>query len=62
MSTMERFNNFLREVRVEAKKVTWPTRQELQESTVVVLITVAIISVFIFLVDRVVGQIVTRIL
>ena len=29
MSTMERFNNFLKEVRVEARKVTWPTREEL---------------------------------
>jgi len=62
MSSMERLTNFLHEVRVEARKVTWPTREELQEATVVVLVTVAIISVFIAVVDRVVGMAVTKLL
>jgi preprotein translocase subunit SecE len=42
---------FLREVRVELKKVTWPTRKETVASTSVVLITVVIISFFLGLVD-----------
>lgn len=62
MSTMERLNGFLKEVRVEAHKVTWPTRGELWESTMVVLVTVAIISMFIFVVDRIVGWIITSLL
>jgi len=62
MSQMQRLNNFLKEVRVEARKVTWPTREELVESTTVVLVTVAIISVFIFVVDQIVGRLVTLIL
>ncbi len=62
MATMERFNGFLREVRVEVRKVTWPSKGELWESTIVVLVTVAIISMFIFVVDRVVGLAVTKIL
>jgi preprotein translocase subunit SecE len=62
MSTMERFNSFLREVRVEARKVTWPSRGELWESTLVVLVTVAIISCFIAVVDRAVSMLVTLIL
>jgi preprotein translocase subunit SecE len=62
MATIERFNGFLKEVRVEVRKVTWPSKGELWESTVVVLVTVAIISLFIFVVDRVVGTIVTKIL
>ena len=42
--------------------MTWPTRAELYESTMVVLVTVAIISTFIALVDRLVGGLVTRML
>jgi preprotein translocase subunit SecE len=42
---------FLREVRVELKKVVWPTRKQTLGSTVVVLILTLIISVFLGLVD-----------
>lgn len=62
MAWRERANNFLRDVRVESRKVTWPTRAELYESTMVVLVTVAIISGFIFLVDHAVASLITRIL
>jgi preprotein translocase subunit SecE len=58
----ERFVRFLREVRLEASKVTWPTIQELRSSTIVVVVAVAIISVFIAVVDRVLAQAVTMIL
>ena len=42
---------FFTEVRAEAKKVTWATRKEVQISTVMVLIMVALASVFFFVVD-----------
>lgn len=42
---------FLREVKVELSKVTWPTRDELVQATIVVLIAVVIAGVFIFLFD-----------
>ena len=42
---------FLREVKVELKKVTWPTRKQTVGSTVVVLILVMIISFFLGVVD-----------
>jgi preprotein translocase subunit SecE len=42
---------FLREVKVELKKVVWPTRKQTIGSTVVVLILVMIISVFLGMVD-----------
>ena len=42
---------FLREVKVELKKVVWPTRKQTIGSTVVVLVLVIIISVFLGLVD-----------
>jgi len=50
---LERLGAFLKEVRAELAKVTWPTRAELRESTVVVIITVIIITVFIGAVDQV---------
>lgn len=42
---------FLREVRAELKKVTWPSRKQTIGSTVVVIVLVAIISVFLGVVD-----------
>jgi preprotein translocase subunit SecE len=59
---LEKAKTFLEEVRLEASKVTWPTRQELRESTIVVVVTVAIISAFTAIVDRVVVQLVTLII
>lgn len=42
---------FMREVRAEAKKVTWATRQEVTVSTIMVLIMVAAAALFFFVVD-----------
>ncbi len=42
---------FLREVKTELKKVTWPTRKQTLGSTGVVLVLVMIISMFLGLVD-----------
>ena len=50
---MERLQEFINGVRSELSKVTWPTPTELRESTVVVLIAVAIFSIFTAVVDRV---------
>ncbi len=50
---MEKLTQFIREARAELAKVTFPTRTELRESTVVVLITVAILAIFTAVVDRV---------
>ena len=42
---------FLREVKVELKKVTWPSKKQTIGSTAVVLVIVAIISLFLGIVD-----------
>ena len=42
---------FLQEVKIELKKVTWPSKKETLASTVVVIILVFIISTFLGLVD-----------
>lgn len=42
---------FLREVKVELKKVTWPTRKQTLGSTAIVILLVMIISLFLGIVD-----------
>jgi len=42
---------FLREVKVELKKVTWPSRKQTVGSTVVVIVLVMLISLFLGIVD-----------
>lgn len=42
---------FLREVRVELKKVTWPSRKQTVGSTAVVLLLVLLVSIFLGIVD-----------
>lgn len=53
---------FMREVRQEVSKVTWPTRKETTISTIMVLVMVLIAAVFFYVVDSVVGKLVSLIL
>lgn len=43
---------FLKESREELRKVVWPSREEVLNSTIVVLAATAIISMFLFFVDH----------
>lgn len=45
----KRFVNFLKDVRAELKKVTWPSRQEVRGTTVIVIITVIFFGFYLFL-------------
>ena len=47
----ERLKRFLKEVRIELTKVTWPTAAELRAHTGVVIVTILIVTLFIGLVD-----------
>jgi len=49
----ERLRTYMREVWLEMGKVTWPTRDELRESTLVVIVASLVVTVFIFVVDRI---------
>ena len=52
------FMKFLRDVRVEMGKVTWPTRKDLAQSTLVVLVAVAIAALYTGVLDTVFAKIV----
>ena len=46
---------FVREVRQEISKVTWPTRKELTVTTISVLVMSALAALFFFLVDQLIA-------
>ena len=48
---IRKVTNFLKEVKVELGKVSWSTRKELLSSTVVVIVSTAILAVFIGAID-----------
>ena len=48
-----RFTQYLKETAMEMKRVSWPSMFELRESTIVVLVTVSVITVLLFAVDKV---------
>jgi preprotein translocase subunit SecE len=51
MNIIKKPINFIKEVRAELGKVAWSTRQELMGSTIVVIVTTAIMGLFIGLID-----------
>ena len=46
---------FVREVRSEVAKVTWPSRKETMVTTGLVFLMVSIAALFFFVVDQVIG-------
>ena len=53
---------FIRQVRQETAKVTWPTRKETAVTTMMVFIMVALAAVFFLIVDQVFSYIVGLVL
>jgi preprotein translocase subunit SecE len=47
----KRFWTFLKEVRAELKKVTWPNRNEITSTTIVVIIATLFFGFFLFFMD-----------
>ncbi len=57
-----KFVNFLNDVKLEMGKVSWSTRDELIGSTIVVLVSLAILSIFIGICDVILSTIVNIIM
>jgi len=51
----EKVRTFLKEVKIELKKVTWPNRDEITNYTMVVIFIVILISAFIGVIDKIFG-------
>jgi preprotein translocase subunit SecE len=53
-----KIKNFFREVRVELKKVVFPTREDVVGSTKVVVVLVLIVAVFLGMIDLVLSKLI----
>jgi len=58
VNPVNKIRSFLTEVVVELKKSAWPTRTELVDSTLVVLVTVVMLGVFVALADVIFVQVI----
>lgn len=59
MGFLKKIPQFLREVRAEMEKVSWPSRDEVRAATIVIIVLVIVLAIFIggvdFVVSRVLG-------
>jgi len=47
---------FFQDVVKEMKKVTWPTKEELIESTKIVIVVCIVLSLFTYVIDMIINQ------
>jgi len=59
---LPKVNDYLNEVVVELKKVTWPTRKETSAATIVVIITLLIMAVILYAFDMLWGYLIKIVL
>jgi len=59
---IQRIKDFFREIKVEATKVNYPSKDDLIGSTWVVIVTVLVISVFLGMIDFSLGKVVNYII
>jgi preprotein translocase subunit SecE len=59
---IEKLKAYLSETRTELRKVTWPTVDELKESTRVVIVATIAITIFIGVVDQLLNRIIQFVL
>jgi preprotein translocase subunit SecE len=58
MSIVGKIKSYSSDVVKEMKKVSWPTKNQLKESTTIVIVTTVIITIFVYFVDWITGNIV----
>ncbi|MBN2298718.1 MAG: preprotein translocase subunit SecE [Deltaproteobacteria bacterium] len=59
---MEKIQRFLKEVRAEMNKVTWTGRKEIVSGTVAVLVLSGIVSMFLWVIDFGLSQVIRLVL
>ncbi len=62
MNWWTKARNFLRETRAEMDKVTFPSRDEVVATTIVVIISSLVFAIYLYVVDFAIAQIYTGIL
>jgi preprotein translocase subunit SecE len=61
-SQPERLMSFLKDVRSEMRKVVWPSREAVQATTIVVIVTTFLFAAYFWLVDVIFGRIIEALL
>jgi preprotein translocase subunit SecE len=59
---IQKVTQFLKEAKVELKKVVWPTRKQTMASTAVVIIIVFIVSIYLGIIDFALAKLVKFVL
>ncbi|HHO74939.1 MAG TPA: preprotein translocase subunit SecE [Deltaproteobacteria bacterium] len=59
---MEKIQRFLKEVRAEMNKVTWTGRKEIVSGTVAVLVLSGIVSIYLWVIDFSLSQVIRLVL
>ncbi len=59
-SWVESTREYLNDIRSEMRRVTWPSRQQVESTTLVVILSVFIFAAYFKIVDKVIEQTVTR--
>jgi len=57
----KRFFNFLKEVRAELKKVTWPSKMEVYSTTLVVILATFFFGFYLFFMDVIFSWVIDKI-
>jgi preprotein translocase subunit SecE len=53
--------NFLKEVRVEVKKVTWPSKNEVYSTTIIVLLATFFFGFYLYFMDVILSWLLARV-
>jgi len=57
----KRFINFLKETKAELKKVTWPSRNEVTSTTIVVIFATVFFGFYLFFMDIIFSWVISQI-
>ncbi|MDY3868341.1 MAG: preprotein translocase subunit SecE [Pyramidobacter sp.] len=59
---MEKVKSFIREVRAELNKITWPGKQQVWYSTLIVIIVTILVAAYLGIVDLILTGVLTKII
>lgn len=48
---IKKITTYLSDVKAEMSKVSWPTKEELRDSTIIVIVLSVVLAIFVFVVD-----------
>jgi preprotein translocase subunit SecE len=57
----KRFGNFLKDVKSELKKVTWPSKNEVTSTTIVVIAATVFFGFYLFFMDVIFSWVISRV-